>query len=488
MTNEEILNALKGGLIVSCQAQETEPLYNTGIMPKMARAAKEGGAVGIRANTPDDVAAIKKEVALPVIGLHKVVYPDSEIYITPTIKEIDGLVKAGADIIALDATDRIRPDGITLKQLFSAAKEKYPATLFMADISTYDEGVTASELGFDLISTTLSGYTASTKGRELPDFELMRRLVEDLKTPIVAEGGIWEPCELARAFSYRVWTAVVGTAITRPRDITKRFVKAIEGHSKEKLVSQLIAMGLKPTDTLLMHTSLRAVGKINGGADTLIDALQQVLSDGMLVIPTHTWNTVGIESPVFDVNETPSCVGTLPNIFRKRSGVVRTLHPTHSLGIWGKDAEEFAKGEEKLDTPCNPKSCYGKLIDKNAYILLTGVDFGRNTMIHCIEEIAEVPYRLKTELHPLVVRDTNGNETAVPSHRHQNANSDLYVKLEPVMLYHNILKKFKLGDADCLLMKAQDLKNVVVALTEIDKNILGNSLPIPFDWYANMKF
>lgn len=256
--------------------------------------------------------------------------------------------------------------------------------------------------------------------------------------------------------------------------------------TKQALVEQLGAMGLTSTDTLLMHTSLKSVGRLEGGADTLIDALQETLSQGTLVIPTHSWNNVTLDNPVFNVQTTPCCVGVLPEVFRTREGVIRSLHPTHSLAFWGRDAAMLAKGEEKLNTPCSPQSCYGKLIKRDSYILLVGVNFGRNTMIHCIEEIADVPQRLTKELHQFFVLDKEGNETSVPSHRHQDANSDLYVKLEPVMLYHKLLHKTKLGMADCLLMKATDLKATVLALIELDKNILGNSLPIPFSWYKNL--
>lgn len=224
MNNNEILNQLKGGLIVSCQALSTEPLYSPQIMGRMAFAAKEGGAVGIRANSPCDIAEIKRTVDLPVIGLYKVDYPDSEVYITPTMKEVDALAEVGVDIIALDATKRIRPNSQTLKDFFAQVKQKYPNQLFMADTSCYEEGLTARDLGFDIVGTTMSGYTPYTKGTQLPDYDLMKKYVETLGLPIVAEGGIWAPEQLKTALDLGVWTAVVGTAITRPREITRRFV------------------------------------------------------------------------------------------------------------------------------------------------------------------------------------------------------------------------------------------------------------------------
>ncbi len=227
MTNKEILDKIKGGLIVSCQALESEPLYDSYIMSKMAWAAKLGGAVGIRANTVVDIKAIKEKVDLPLIGIIKQEYDGSDVYITPTMKEVDALVETGCEIIAIDATNRLRPNGETLEAFFAKVREKYPNQLFMADTSCFDEGKKAEELGFNLIGTTMAGYTPYTKGTPLPDFDLMQRYVSELHTPVIAEGGIWVPEQLKKAIDIGVHSAVVGTAITRPRDITKHFVEVL---------------------------------------------------------------------------------------------------------------------------------------------------------------------------------------------------------------------------------------------------------------------
>ena len=212
MDNYQIINKIKGGLIVSCQALEDEPLYSSFIMSKMAL----------------DIAEIQKSTTLPIIGLIKKDYADSEVYITPTEAEVDALVLVGADIIAMDATNRPRPNGESLDAFFKKIKKKYPNKLFMADCSTFDEGIHASELGFDIVSTTLSGYTKETKGRLLPDFDMLKKLVDSLDTPVIAEGGIWEPAQLKQAFDLGCHSAVVGSAITRPRDITRHFIAAIK--------------------------------------------------------------------------------------------------------------------------------------------------------------------------------------------------------------------------------------------------------------------
>lgn len=225
---QNVLEKVRGGLIVSCQALKEEPLYSSYIMSRMAYAAMLGGAAGIRANTVADITEIKKTVDLPIIGIIKEVYGDCNVYITPTMKEIDELVSCGADIIATDATKRTRPDGKTVDEFFAEVRKKYPDQLFMADCSSYEEGVHAAEIGFDLIGTTMNGYTEYTKGVELPNIDLMERLVKDCRKPVIAEGGIWLPEQLKAALNAGVLAAVIGGAITRPMEITKRFVAAIE--------------------------------------------------------------------------------------------------------------------------------------------------------------------------------------------------------------------------------------------------------------------
>lgn len=227
-TKEEIFASIKGELIVSCQALPEEPMHSSFIMGRMAYSAMKGGAKGIRANSIEDIREIKQTVDLPIIGIIKHVYENSDVYITPTFKEIDLLYLEGVDIIAIDATKRRRPDGKTISDIYPLIKEKYKDQLFMADCSTYEEAKTAYELGFDFIGTTLSGYTDYTREVSLPNMELMERLVNDFPVPIIAEGGIWTPEELKHVFELGVYSAVVGTAITRPMDITKKFIKAIK--------------------------------------------------------------------------------------------------------------------------------------------------------------------------------------------------------------------------------------------------------------------
>ncbi len=218
------------GLIVSCQALEDEPLHSSFIMGRMAVAAKEGGAVGIRANSYSDIKEIKNNVSLPVIGIVKRDYEDSEVYITPTLKEIEELARSGADIIALDATDRIRPGNVTLEDFVRTIREKYNNLKLMADCSTYEEAIMADKLGFDYIGTTLVGYTEASKGIhiEANDFELIKRILSSVKKPVIAEGNIDTPEKARRVLELGCHSVVVGSIITRPQLITKRFAEEIK--------------------------------------------------------------------------------------------------------------------------------------------------------------------------------------------------------------------------------------------------------------------
>ena len=221
-----MLENFKGKLIVSCQALEDEPLHSPFIMSKMALAAKEGGAIAIRAQGVLDIKEIKKQVNLPVIGLIKKSYKDSDIYITPTKAEVKSLIETGCEIIALDMTKRTRPFNESVESLIKLIKENN--RLVMADISTFEEGILAEKLGADCVSTTLSGYTSYSPQELEPDFELVSRLSKCLKIPVIAEGRIHYPCQLKKAFESGAYCAVVGGAITRPQEITKRFVQVLK--------------------------------------------------------------------------------------------------------------------------------------------------------------------------------------------------------------------------------------------------------------------
>lgn len=230
MTKQEILDAIHGKMIISCQAIPGEPLYleDDSVMYLMARAAKRAGTPAIRTSSIRDVVAIKKETGLPVIGLVKINYPGYDSYITPTMKEVDDLVAVGSDVVALDCTLRKRGDGTTINEFIAQIREKYSDIILMADISNYEEGINAWKCGVDIVGTTMSGYTDYTSKKDEPDYELMTRLAADIDIPVIGEGKIHYPDQAVKALQTGVWSIVVGGAITRPLEIAQRFMKAID--------------------------------------------------------------------------------------------------------------------------------------------------------------------------------------------------------------------------------------------------------------------
>ena len=227
--NDKVEN-LKGKLIVSCQALPHEPLHSSFIMGRMALAANEGGAAGIRANTKEDIAEIQAQVDLPIIGIVKRDYEDSKVYITPTMKEIEELMEVKPEIIALDATVDLKPGGKTLDGFYREIRAAYPEQLLMADCSTVEEALHADELGFDFIGTTLVGYTEQSRGLkiEADDFAIIREIVAKARHRVIAEGNINTPEKAMRVIELGAFSVVVGSIITRPQLITKSFAEALK--------------------------------------------------------------------------------------------------------------------------------------------------------------------------------------------------------------------------------------------------------------------
>lgn len=231
MDKKEILKDIKGKVIISCQALPGEPLYveEKSIMYLMARAAKQAGSPVIRTNSIRDIIEIKKETGLPVIGLIKQNYEGSEVYITPTMKEIDELVKVDTDIIALDCTFSKRLNDEHISNFIKEIKEKYPKVLLMADISTYEEGINAYKCGVDFVGTTMNGYTTQSKEVNIENVELVSKLSKEILIPVIAEGRVHYPYQVKEMLDAGAYAVVVGGAITRPLEIAQRFMQAAKG-------------------------------------------------------------------------------------------------------------------------------------------------------------------------------------------------------------------------------------------------------------------
>lgn len=229
MDKQALFDQIQGGLIVSCQALEHEPLYTKegGVMPLMAKAAAQSGAVGIRANTVRDITQIKAVVDLPVIGIIKKDYPGTPMYITVTMAEVDALVECGVDILAVQGTSALRPDGSTAADFIRQIKAKYPQQLVMADIATLEEAMACAEAGADFVGTTMRGYTPETKGIDDIDFAFITELTQKCPAKVIAEGHIHSPEQAVQALQAGAFALVVGGAITRPAEITARFTGAI---------------------------------------------------------------------------------------------------------------------------------------------------------------------------------------------------------------------------------------------------------------------
>lgn len=228
----KLIESMKSGLIVSCQVQKDDPIYTEDIVIKMAEAAKWAGAVGIRANSPEQIKAIKGKVDLPMIGLYKIWNEDTDVFITPTLEACKQIWEAGAEIIALDCTNQINHEGRSAYELLSILKKEIPDAIIFADVSTYDEAKRAIELGADIVAPTLYGYTESTRNIEEPNLREFARMCRDFKDDayMMMEGHLYTPEDAMKCLYLGAHSVVVGSAITRPHLIAKRFVDLLNGY------------------------------------------------------------------------------------------------------------------------------------------------------------------------------------------------------------------------------------------------------------------
>lgn len=264
----------------------------------------------------------------------------------------------------------------------------------------------------------------------------------------------------------------------------------MKAYTKEDLKQDLAKMGLKSKDALMVHSSMKSIGDVEGGADTVVDAFMEYFSEGLFMTPTHTWAQMSAEYSVFDPKTEPACVGIIPNIFMHKEGVVRSLHPTHSIAAFGPTASEYIKGEENLTTPCEPGGCWDRLREVNAKILLVGVTHIRNTFIHAVEEVYDVPERLTAEPTAFQIKMPDGSMKKVNMYRHYNRVlehiSESFDKMEEGYYKTGVAKKVRLGDAECILCDANRLFEVTGAILKQEINCFIDREEIPEKWYEEL--
>ncbi len=257
-------------------------------------------------------------------------------------------------------------------------------------------------------------------------------------------------------------------------------------YTKEDLINCISAIGIKPEDTLLVHSSMKSIGKVEGGADTVLDAFIEYMEPGLLIFPTHTWAQMNDEYSVFNPLTEPSCVGILTNLFLKRPGVIRSWHPTHSVAAIGRDAASFVAGEELMDTPCPRNGCWGKLYDRNAKILFLGCSLRSNTFLHAVEEWNNVPNRIADKYQYLKIAAPDGRLIDRPIYRHYHPGinvSDNYGKMEEPFIYTGIAKKGYIGDASSILCDARGMADLTTQFLKLNPDLFSDDSPVPEDWY-----
>lgn len=254
-------------------------------------------------------------------------------------------------------------------------------------------------------------------------------------------------------------------------------------HTKRTLTENLYSIGINPQGTLLVHSSTKAIGEVDGGAETVLNACMDYLRDGLLVFPTHTWHANNNKNHIYNPATEPSCIGLLTNLFRRRKGVLRSLHPTHSVAALGKDADEFIAGEELRHTPCSRDGVYGRLYDRRAQVLFLGCTLKSNTIIHGVEEWNQVPGRLSKEPVHYQIALSAGAVIDCAMHRHDWAGGDIslhYAKLREPLLRSGIAVTGLIGDAHSILCEVRPMCDFVSTLLQKDREVFADADAIVF--------
>ena len=262
-------------------------------------------------------------------------------------------------------------------------------------------------------------------------------------------------------------------------------------HTKQQLFEDLRQMHLKSTDTILIHTSMKAIGEVDGGADGFIDTLCEYFKDGLLLIPTHTWDNVNEDQPIYDVSSTIPCIGLIPRLAAFRKDGYRSLHPTHSIWGHGKNAKEFLSGEEKATTPGPVGGAWNRLSAVNAKILLIGVGHNRNTFIHAVDELVDLENRLNPKPFDITIIDGDGNKYQTSFHCHYCTESDdvsqYFVNFEKAFVALGAQYNGKLGNAEVKVVDAKKCEEILVNIYAHAKEDLCISyMDIPESYYKTV--
>lgn len=256
---------------------------------------------------------------------------------------------------------------------------------------------------------------------------------------------------------------------------------------KQELLKDIEKMNVDPSGTIHIHSSMKSIGEVDGGVDTVLDAWMEYMKDGLLTLPTHTWEQIPTEKKIFDVRTEPSCVGVIGETFRKRKEAIRSLHPTHSVTACGNDAAGFVAGEERRLTPCSRDGAYGKLLDRNAKIIFLGCSMSNNTYIHGVEEWNDVPDRISDTPIPLKIFGYKGEEYDYMRYGHHcnqiDDVSQFYSKLEAPLLKHGAIYYGTFGDAKCVIADAKMMYEITSDLLKRNPNLFINGDPVPTEWY-----
>lgn len=259
-------------------------------------------------------------------------------------------------------------------------------------------------------------------------------------------------------------------------------------HDRLSLMKNLSDMHIQPKGTLLVHSSMKAIGMVEGGADTVLDALSEFMADGLLVLPTHTWDHVGPDNPYYSVTDSSSCVGILTEMFRKRPGVIRSHHPTHSVAALGRDAAVFTAGDEYFSTPLHRNGPWGRLLDRRATILFIGADLTKNTYMHCVEEFLNIPDNLKDTQDILYSVNPYGVTTLVPQYGHKGNRSVWFGKMEDGFLKNGAMRTDRFGDAETRICDVLRMTEILAVMLNRNPWLFADGRPVDCNLYPMYDF